>query len=786
MTERRWFGAAVRRKEDLPLLIGRGRFVGDIDRPGMLHAAFVRSPYAHARLGRIDAVAARAMPGIHAVLSFADLPPALQLRRLPNLMPNPVIRQSPTPYALARDEVCFVGEPVAAVVADSRYLAEDAASRVAVDYQPLPAVADCRAAIADDSPRVHLDMPDNIAARLPVVHGDVEAAFAGAAHVFRESFRVHRGGAFFIECRGVVAEFDAATGRYTVHVTSQGSHRIKDALVDLFEIGESEMRVVTPDVGGGFGPKGAVYPEYPVVAAAAKRLGRPVKWIEDRHENFLATNMERDQFWDIEIALDEDGRIRGLRGRLIHEQGAYMPQGIVIPWIAATTVPGPYIVPAYHMDVVVAMTNKVACAPVRGAGRPQAIFVMERLLDRAARSLGLDPAEIRRRNLIPPERMPYEVGITFRDGRPVVYDSGDYPACQQGALKVAGYDEFRRRQADARTAGRWLGIGIANAVEGTGLGPYEGATVRVARTGKVTVYTGATPQGQGHKTTFAQLAADQLGLDIEDVTVVTGDTADIALGMGTFAARSAVNAGNSVHLAALAVADKIKEFAAAMMEVAPADLELRDGHVEVRGVPGMRKSFREVALYAIGVPGSSTLGGTTPGLEHTAYFTPTQSTYSNATHLAEVEVDAETGEVRLLRYVAYDDCGHLINPLVVEGQVVGGVAHGVGNALLECMAYDAEAQPLSVSFGDYLLPLATSMPPVEVHHMTTPSPLNPLGVKGVGEAGTNPAIAAIACAVDDALAPLGAFITEAPITPARIAALLAEAGAAGRSAGGAR
>jgi aerobic carbon-monoxide dehydrogenase large subunit len=772
MAEKKWFGAAVRRKEDPVLLKGEGRFVADIELPGMLHAAFVRSPFAHARLRAVDAAAARRAPGVHAVLAFCDLPDPLRRNRLPNMMPNPIIAQSPTQFALAREEVCFVGEPVAVIVAESRYLAEDAAQLVEVDYEPLPAVADCRAAIAAGAPPVHLDFSSNIAARIPIAHGDIDAAFAAAAHVFPERFHLDRGGPFFIECRGVVALYEPGTGAYTLHVSSQGSHRIKDGLVDLFELGEHDVRVVTPDVGGGFGPKGAMYPEYPAVAACAKMLLRPVRWIEDRHENFLSTNMERDQYWTVEIAVDRDAKILGIRGELIHEQGAYMPSGVVIPWIAATTVPGPYIVPAFKMDVVAAMTNKVACSPVRGAGRPQAIFVMERLLDRVAGALALDPAEVRRRNLIASDMMPYKVGITFRDGRPVVYDSGDYPECQRRALAAVDYEGFRKRQAAARREGRHLGIGIANAVEGTGLGPYEGATVRVARTGKATVYTGATPQGQSHKTTFAQIAADELGIDIADVTVVTGDTASIALGMGTFAARSAVNAGSSVYLAALAVADKVKEFAAQMLEVSVADLELRDGHAAVKGVPGMRKSFREIALHAIGVPGSSTLGGMTPGLEHTAYFTPAQSTYANATHVCEVEVDIATGHVKVLRYLAYDDCGRLINPLVVEGQVVGGLAHGLGNALLERMVYDESAQPLSATFADYLLPTAAEMPPVEVHHMETPSPLNPLGVKGAGEAGTNPAIAAIAGAVEDALQPFGVFVTETPITPERLIELL--------------
>jgi carbon-monoxide dehydrogenase large subunit len=770
-----WFGASVKRKEDPALLTGRGRFVDDIHLPHMLHAAFVRSPYAHARVTGIDTNAAQAVDGVHLVLTHAELPESMRTRVLPVMMPNPIIRQPFMPLALARDEVCFAGEPVAVVIADSRAIAEDAAALVEVEYDPLPAVNDCREAIADGAPPVHLGSQSNIAARLPVRHGAVEAAFASAPLVFRESFYLHRGGAFFIECRGIVAEYDDPTDSYTLHVTSQGSHRIKEGMLDLLDIGEHQIRVITPDVGGGFGPKGSLYPEYPVAAACARMLGRPVKWVSDRREDFISTNMERDQYWEMEIAVSREAKILGVRGQLIHEQGAYLPSGIVLPWIAATTVPGPYVVPAFEMDVIDVLTNKPACSPVRGAGRPQGIFVMERLMDRVALELGLDPAEVRRRNFIQPEQMPYKVGIVFRDGKPVIYDSGDYPTCQAKALEAADYDGFRKRQSDARAKGRYLGVGISNVVEGTGLGPYEGATVRVARTGKVTVFTGATPQGQSHKTTFAQIAADQLGVGIDDVTIVTGDTGTIAWGMGTFAARSAVNAGSSVHLAAIEVGKKIKDFASRMMEVSVEDLELRDGHVGVRGVPGMQKSFREVAINAISAPGMSNLGGLVPGLEYTAYFTPEQSTYSNGTHIAEVEVNIETGEVEITRYVVFHDCGRVINPLVVEGQVVGGVAHGVGNALFECMVYDENAQPLSVNFGEYLLTTAPHMPVVEVHHMETPSPLNPIGVKGAGEAGTNPAIAAIVNAVSDALTPFGVWIAEAPITPQQIVALLGEA-----------
>jgi carbon-monoxide dehydrogenase large subunit len=767
-----WFGASVKRKEDPAMLRGEGRYVDDIHLPGMLHAAFVRSPYAHAKIGRIDKTAALAVAGVHAVIVYADLPESVRRQTLPLLVPHPAIKQPYMPYALAKDEACYVGEPVACVVADSRYIAEDAAQLVEVEYAPLPAVNDCRAALDENAPLAHAGADSNVAARFPVKVGDADRAFGGAAHVFREKIYQHRGGAFFMECRGAVAHFEAPTESYTLYVSSQGSHRQKRCMLDMFDLGDHQVRVVTPDVGGGFGPKGSFYPEYVNVAVASRLLDRPVKWIEDRRENFLATHQERDQYWDMEIAVDANAKIIGVRGQLIHETGAYVPWGIVLPWITATTVPGPYVIPHFKLDVVSVFTNKIQTTPVRGAGRPEAVTTMERLMDRVARELKLDPAEVRRRNFIQPEQMPYKVGIIFRDGRPVTYDSGDYPACQAAALAAAGYDEFSQRQMEARKAGRYLGIGLANAVEATGLGPYEGATVRVSTSGKIVVYTGATPQGQSHKTTLAQIAADQLGVDIDDVTVVTADTASISLGMGTFAARTAVNAGSSVHLAAIEVAAKAKKIAAAMMECMGDDLELADGCVRLKSAPDVRKSLREIAVKAIGTPGFSMAGELSPGLEHTAYFTPEQSVYSNGTHIAEVEVEIETGAVKITRYTVAHDCGRVINPMVVDGQVIGGVAHGVGNALFERMVYDDNAQPVSTNFGEYLLPLATDVPHIDLVHLETPSPLNPLGMKGAGEGGTIPAIAAIISAVESALAPFGVTIAEAPITPQRIVELL--------------
>jgi aerobic carbon-monoxide dehydrogenase large subunit len=768
-----WFGASVKRKEDPAFLTGKGQYVDDIVVPGMLFAAMVRSPFAHAMINSIDKSAAQSAPGVHAVFCFEDLPEPLQ-QAIPLLVPNPAIKELHMPYVLAKDEVCYAGEPVAIVVAESRYLAEDAALLVEVDYSPLPAISDCRRALEPGCPPVHGRSPSNVVADFPISVGNVEAAFAAAPHVFKETLYQHRGGPFFMECRGFLVIPDPVSDLLTIYVSSQGSHRQKRIILEMLGLDDNLVRVITPDVGGGFGPKGAFYPEYGAAIAVAQRLRRPVKWIEDRRENFLTTHQERDQFWDVEIAVDDNAKILGVRGRLLHEAGAFIPWGVVLPWISATTVPGPYIVPNYQMQVVVALTNKISTTPVRGAGRPQAVFVMERLMDRVARELKLDRAEVRRRNFIQPSQMPYPVGILFRDGRMVTYDSGDYPSCQAEALRLVDYDGFRARQEAARREGRYIGLGISNAVEGTGLGPYESATIRVASNGRITLYTGATPQGQSHKTTLAQIAADQLGASPDDINVVTADTGTIGLGMGTFAARTAVNAGSSVHLAGIDLCGQLKAVAADMLDVTVDEIDLKDGWANVRGMQGVRKSFKELAIMSIGMPGSSIAGGRTPGLEATKYFTPAQSVYSNGTHIAEVEVDIATGNTTVLNYMIVHDCGRVINPMVVEGQVVGGVVHGIGNAFFERMIYDDNAQPLSTNFGEYLLPTANETPKIEVHHQETPSPFNPLGMKGAGEGGTIASIAALIGATEDALSIFGVTLNEAPVSPQRIVELLGD------------
>jgi aerobic carbon-monoxide dehydrogenase large subunit len=774
------FGARVARLEDPSLLRGRGRFVDDIRPADVLHACFVRSPHAHARIRAIETTRARAMPGVHAVLTADDLPPRMAVSQIPMLVPSPAIRTPRTQLPLARSEVCYVGQTIAVVIADSRHLAEDAAAAVAIDFEPLPAVSDCRDAAQADAVRVHSDLASNIAAVVPMSYGDVDTAFANAPHVFEEEFALHRGAAMTLEGRAVLASFDADADLLTVWSATQTPHLGRGTLADLLERGLESIRVIAPDVGGGFGTKAPFYAEEAVIPAAAMKLRRPVTWQEDRREHFLAATQERDQYWTAAIAVDARGKILALSGALLHDTGAFLPWGIIVPYIAATTLPGPYVVPAYRFEATVALTNRVPTTVVRGAGRPQAVFVMERLMDRVARELKLDRAEVRARNMIMPEQMPYSVGLVFRDGKPLIYASGDFPKSQTRALALSDYAGFRERQAKARAAGRYIGIGIGNYVEGTGLGPFEGVTVRVLPNGKVAVASGATAQGQGTRTTLSQVVADEVGCAIEDIVITTGDTAAISQGVGAFASRQAVNAGSSARIAGSAVRTQIVALAARALGVEEHEIELEDGRATARGGNRPSLGFGELARLAQGMPGFSFAPGQSPGLEHTAYFTPPQASYCNGTHVAEVEVDPSTGGVRLLAYTVAHDSGNVINPMIVDGQVQGGVAHGIGNALFEHMKYDAGAQPLTTTFQDYLLPAAPDVPACRIEHVETPNPLNPLGVKGAGEGGTIPAPAAIIGAIEDALAPFGVRFTDMPLTPDRIVKALRNAGAYAR------
>jgi aerobic carbon-monoxide dehydrogenase large subunit len=772
-------GGSVRRVEDPALLTGRATFVDDVALPGTLSAAFLRSPHGHARVSKIDISAGQSMPGVHAVYTLRDLrshmtaertPLGQSVRELVGIA-SKGLRHGITPFVLARDEVCYVGDPVAVVIAENRYLAEDAAARIEVDYEPLAAVSDCRDAARPDAPRVHSDIASNVLADYAIGYGDCDQAFDAAAHVFQLSLKQHRGCAHPIEGRGVLALYDDVEDRTTVWTSTQSPHEVRLSLVQLLGLDDDKIRVVTPEVGGGFGAKYLIYPEEVVVPLAARMLGRPVKWIEDRREHFLSSIQERDQYWSLEIALNDRAEILGVRGTLINDQGAYTPQGVNVSYNSATSLPGPYRLPTYHLRVLAVETNKVPTMPVRGAGYPQGAFAIERLLDLAASKLNLDRAEIRRRNLVPGESMPYSTPLKTRAGTPVRYDSGDFPKCQQMALQAAGYANFEDRRKQARTQGRYIGFGIANGVKGTGRGPFETGIVRIGRSGKVSVYTGATPMGQGTRTMLAQIAAEQFGLDPDDINVIAGDTLYVSMGHGGFASRQTVNAGSSTHIAAKAVRDKVLRLAADLLDLPVANLTLRDGRVVARD-SNLSVGLGELAREAIGIPGYALPKGISPGLEQTENFIPQGLAYANASHCAEVEVDIETGAVRILRYVVVSDCGRLINPMLVEGQIVGGVVHGIGNALFERMVYGENAQPLTTSFGEYLLPTATELSRIEVITNVSPSPLNPLGVKGVGESGVIPAAAAIISAIENALEPFDVRIGETPLFPERVLDLI--------------
>lgn len=763
-------GERIARTEDPPLLRGRGLFVDDIHLAGMLHAAFVRSPHPHALLHGVDAGAARVLPGVRAVYTLDDFSPHVAETRLPLQFPSKNLPSDVTPRLLADGEVRHVGEAVAMVIADSRYLAEDAARLVEADYEPLPSVAGSASAFAEGAPPVRRGRADNVLVRLHQSYGDVDAAFAAAARVFGDRFVQHRGGAHPIEGRGAVGRYDRPDDRLTLWSSTQMSHEVRSAIVRVMGIDEGRIRVAAPDVGGGFGSKYIAYCEEVAVALAAKLLDVPVKWIEDRSEHFTSAIQEREQDWTVEIAVDAEGRVLGIRGTMLNDQGAYTPQGINLAYNASTSVPGPYVVPSYRLDVHVVETNSVASAPVRGAGYPQGNYVMERLLDLAARGLGIDRAEIRRRNLIPGDRMPYESPLKTRAGTPVMPDSGDFPRCQRIALERIDYEGFAARKAAARAEGRYLGVGVANSLKGTGRGPFESGTVRIERSGKVRVFTGALAMGQGLKTMLAQVTAAQLGAEIGDIDVTCGDTDAIALGLGGFASRQTVTAGSSVHLASEEVRTKILKMAAHLLEAAVEDLEISGGRVRVKG-SDVSVTMKEVAEACSGAPGYSMPGGIDPGLEASKHFKPEALTYSSGTHAVEVEVDPDTGAVTLRRYVVVSDCGTLVNPMMVDGQVAGGVVHGIGNALFEWMGYDPAGQPLTTNFGEYAMPTAPELVAPELFYERSPTPLNPLGVKGVGETGTIPAAAAVVSAVEDALEPFGARITDYPVTPAKIVAL---------------
>jgi len=778
-----YVGTSPVRNEDRRLLTGQALFVDDVQLPGMLHAAFVRSDHAHALIRSIDVSAAQAREGVVAVVTAEDLGDYWQPG--PLLVPPPpidgIVFNQASQVPLAKDRVRHVGEAVVMVIAESRYLAEDALTDVIVDYEPLDPVVDLEAALGDDAPVLHPQLGTNLAAHVVQRHGDYEEAKVGAALVINRRFHYDRGAAAAMENRCVAARWDPRAEELTIWDTTQAPIPIRNGLARMLGLLESRVRVVAPFVGGGFGPKIMMfYPEEVLIPWIALRLGRPVKWTEDRQENFFATTQERSQIHDAEIAFSADGKILGIRDFFFHDTGAYDPYGLTIPINSQCTLLGPYDVPAYHSEFRAVFTNRTTVTPVRGAGRQHGVFVMERLLDIAARELGLDPSEIRRRNYLRKDEFPHTFQILFQDFAPLYYDSGNYAPALEAALDIVGRDTFRAEQAQARAEGRHIGLGVVSYVEGTGIGPYEGARVTIEPSGQVRVATGLGTQGQGHYTAFAQIVADVLDVDVDRVHVVTGDTREFGWGTGTFASRGAVVAGSACHEAALAVRRKVMEVGGRMLGVPAEEVELSENSVRVRGDEGRSMALGQLAGHANPLRGAVT-PGTEPGLEATAYFGPDHGSTASGVHAMVVEVDAETAMVKILRYIVVHDCGKLINPVIVAGQVQGGVAHGIGNAFYEQLIFDEGGQLQNASFMDYLLPTAMDVPRVEMAHRETSAPLNPLGLKGVGEAGCIPTGACFAQAVEDALPHLALEIREIPLSPSRLWELLRDAEPADRA-----
>jgi aerobic carbon-monoxide dehydrogenase large subunit len=763
-------GASPRRKEDLRLLTGAGRFVDDVVRAGAAHLGIVRAVHAHARVQSIALAAARKRPGVLAAWAAADLPEVA--RTIPAAWGG---THKGRPFAvpiLAGDRVRYVGEPIAVVVAEDARRLADALDAVRVQYEPLPALASVETSTTS-SARLHEGWSDNTTLPVGARIGDAEAAFARAEVLVGGRFRHPRLAAVPIETRGAIAWREAETGALVIWASIQNPYRLRDAVASALALPSESVRVVVPDVGGGFGPKGDVYPDEILVAAAALRLGRPVRWSESRREDFMALGHDREQVHDARIGLTGEGRIVALETSFLADVGAYPAQGDGLTLNTVNHMPGPYRVPAYRGSGNSVVTTKMFNAAYRAAGRPEAVFVMERLMDLAARRLGLDPAELRRRNLVRPEEMPYRPGLTYKDGVPVTYDPGDFPAAFERALTLLDYDGWRRRQKAQAAGTPRIGVGVACYAQGTGLGPYEGATVRVDPSGKVYVLIGVAAQGQGHATTLAQVAATELGATFDDVIVVGGDTERFPIGMGTGGSRVMVNSGPAVAGAAREVRAKAARVAAELLECAAEDVRIEASRAFVAGMPDRSLPLGRLAHVAVK---SRALRGTPdPTLNACTYFYPDTVTWAFGVQAAAVEVDVETGLTRLAAYAIVHDPGRAINPAIVEGQLQGGAAQGIAAGLLEEIVYDADGQLVTGSLMDYALPRADVVPSLPVTLDEHRSAINPLGVKGVGESGAIGGAAAIANAIEDAVADLGVTIHEIPVTPARLWTLLASA-----------
>jgi carbon-monoxide dehydrogenase large subunit len=774
---KKFIGERVRRNEDARLLTGQALFVDDIEIPGMLHAAFMRSDYAHARILGIDVSAARERPGVVAVFTAADM--GADWEPGPPLVSPPPTVKDVTFYSrrqapLVKDIIRHAGETLVVVIAESRYIAEDAVDDILVDYEPLPVVADLEKALAPDSPLVHDDLESNLAAHLYQQKGNYETAKAQADVVIKRRFFLDRGAAVAMENRGIVAHWDEKAKQLTIWDTTQAPIPIRNGTAARLGLSENQVRVIAPFIGGAFGPKMMMfYPEEMLIPWISMKLCLPIKWIEDRRENFYATTSEREQLHDVEIALNKDGRILGLKDDFLHDTGAFDPYGLTLPLNTQCHLMGPYDIANFSSNCSAVFTNKPIVTPVRGAGRQQGIYIIERMLDIAAAELKIDPLVIRKLNFVPPDAFPYNNVIVDQAFTPLILDSGNYIAVFEKAVEMIGYEQFvKEEQPRLRAEGRHVGISLTPFIETTGVGPYEGARVQIETNGKVNVTTGYGTQGQGHFTMLAQIVSEQLGVAVQNVRVVTGDTAEFHWGTGTFASRGAVVMGNAVHAAASSVRRKVLKLASKVLSTPEDELELEDGVVRIADVPQTFISLGELSGLANPLRGAVETGFE-PGLEATDYFGPQSGTTASGCHAMILEVDPETLMVEILRYVAVEDCGKVINPLIVEGQIHGGVSMGLGNAYYEKLHFDENGQILNASLADYLIVTSYEMPRrIETGHLETLSPLNKLGSKGVGEAGAIPVPALFAQALENALHDYKLEILETPLSPNRLFELL--------------
>jgi carbon-monoxide dehydrogenase large subunit len=756
----RLVGARVKRREDPGLMRGLGVYVDDVKSPGMLHVAILRSPHAHARIKSIDANAARQLAGVVTVFTGSELKD--EIGTIPTTADNPTLRIPPH-RVLAADKVCYVGEGVAVVVAEDRYTARDALDLIQVDYEPLPVVTDPEKSLTRDSPVIHSEWPDNLAFSWQQEQGDVTGAFKQADRIVKQRLVHQRLAPIAIEPRGVLARYLADSKELTVWSSTQIPHLLKTHLAQMLKFPENQLRVIAPEVGGAFGSKLNVYAEEALLGYLALKLNRPVKWIEERRENIQATIHGRGQVGEVEAAVKKDGTLLGLRYKVVADIGAYHQLFTpAIPPFTGLMLSGCYKIPAIAIAVKAAFTNKMSTDAYRGAGRPEATYVIERLMDCVARELRLDPVKLRQKNF------PKSTEFPFKTATGLAYDSGNYQSALAKALKLAGYEKLRREQKRLRSRGRYLGVGVSTYVEICAMGPgfWEYGKVEVEPDGKVNVYSGASPHGQGQKTSFAQIVGDQLGVELDDINVIHGDTALVAKGIGTFGSRATAVGGIAVYQAAEKVKEQARELASHILEVDADDLVFSGGKFNVKGVPRKGLTIQQIARQARGV---TNLPDNLPKeLTADATFEPSNFTFPFGTHICVVEVDPQTGRIEIKKYIAVDDCGKVVNPLLVDGQVQGGIAQGLGQALYEEVVYDENGQLITGSLMDYALPRAADLPRLKLARTETPTPVNPLGIKGIGEAGTIGSTPAMVSAVVDALAPFGVTHIDMPLTPQKV------------------